>query len=84
MTAKDKLLVILQKHLDDAFQCGYACAVATIVSGHGSGTETKEALQSAGLTSLSKLREIKADEYDVKILKPLIKEIQSDRRRKLL
>jgi len=63
----------------DKFLQGYACAVACIISGHGEGTETREALQAGGLTTLKKLKDAGIDPYDVKILAPTIKEIMRSR-----
>jgi hypothetical protein len=63
----------------DKFLQGYACAVACIVKGHGDSTETREALISAGLTSRKKLQAAGIEEYDYKILLPLVDAISSER-----
>lgn len=66
------------------FLRGYACAVACIVKGHGSGTETSEALVAAGLTSRRKLQAAGIEDYDYQILLPLVEEIQArDKRTKI-
>lgn len=64
----------------DRFSQGYACAVACIISGHGEGTETREALEAGGLTSLKKLKAAGIDPYDIAILKPTVKEIERQAR----
>jgi hypothetical protein len=67
----------------DKFQQGYACAVACIISGHGEGTETREALVAGGLGSLKQLKEAGIDPYDIKILMPTIKELGRNKARRL-
>jgi hypothetical protein len=64
-----------------AFDQGYACALACLVSSHGSNTTIKEALASNGLTSIKRLRDSNVDSYDIDTLKDTIKELQGDRRR---
>lgn len=61
---------------------GYACAIATLVSSHGENTGERDALSAAGLTSIKALKAAKVDEYDIKILKPLIKELKRERKNK--
>lgn len=55
------------------FQQGYACAISSIVSTHGECTATREALVAGGLTTVEKMRDAGVDEYDIEILKPLLK-----------
>lgn len=61
---------------------GYACAVASIVKSHGPSTETREALIACGLTSMKALREAGCDRFDIETLRPLIKDIASERTHK--
>lgn len=63
------------------FEQGYACAVASIVSSHGCSTEAKEALEAGGLTSVMKMRRAGVSDYDIQILRPLVKEIQAYNKR---
>jgi hypothetical protein len=56
--------------------------VACIISGHGESTETREALQAGGLTTLKKLKKAGVDLYDIKILKPTLKEIKNNKARR--
>lgn len=65
----------------DRFVQGYACAIACIVSGHGTSTETNEALVACGIRSVKHLRAARVDERDIEILRSSVKEIQSQRRR---
>lgn len=65
---------------DNNFIQGYACAISCITRGHGSGTDTKEALEACGLTSIEILKKYKVAEYDIEILRPQIEEIQRSKR----
>lgn len=47
-----------------------------MVRSHDVGTPARECLENAGLSSLSILREVGADGFDIEALKPTIKEIQ--------
>lgn len=68
----------MAKKTKNEFMQGYACAVAVIEKSHGLGTPSKDALKDGGLTSIAKMRELGIDEYDIEILRPLVKEIQRD------
>lgn len=63
------------------FSQGYACAVACIIKSHGGNTDTREALEANGLTSLAKLKAVGVSQYDIDILMPTIKEIEGRKRR---
>lgn len=64
------------------FDKGYICAIASIVYGHGEGTETREALEANGLISRKIAKARGADAYDLKILDASLKEIESRRKPK--
>ena len=55
-----------------AFIRGAACAIATIVHGHGIGTETREAF-SACIGAWSDLEAAGCDQFDIDILAPHFK-----------
>ncbi len=63
------------KTVHNEFEQGYACAISCIVKTHGASTETREALEAAGLTTEQKMLDVGIDEYDIEILQPLLKEI---------
>lgn len=67
--------------MKDQFVMGYCCAVATIVRGHGAGTETEEALSYIGVKTVKDLRSKGVDEFDIEALKPVLKTNRDRKRR---
>ncbi len=55
---------------------GYACALSTLVKSHDIGVPIEDALLACGLTSVEILKRNNVCSYDIKILRPLIKEIE--------
>ncbi len=53
---------------------GYACAIAVTIAHHGHNTEHVEALEACGLFSEKDLRDHDVEEYDIEILKPVLKD----------
>jgi hypothetical protein len=66
------LIEQIQKIDKDAFTRGCACAIASIIHGHGIGTETREAFTSC-IGSLQECIDAKVDNFDMNILKQYFK-----------
>jgi len=62
------------------FVKGYTCAVATLIRAHSADTEATDVLACCSY-SLKQYREMGVDEYDLEVLKPIIKEIARRRAR---
>ncbi len=58
------------------FDEGFICAISCIVKGHGEGTETREALEAAGITSRKIAKARGADSYDLKVLRTTLMELE--------
>lgn len=54
--------------LNMAFVQGAACAIASIIKGHGEDTSTREAMRDFGLHDAEAARKYGVDEYDIAIL----------------
>lgn len=63
------------------FSKGYACAVAQIIDQHGEDSIAEDIFQ-CNFMSIKTMRSIGVDEYDIKLLKPIVKEIE--RKKKLM
>ena len=63
---------------DRAWDVGYACACAEIIRTHDQPTIAEDVYESNFLT-VSQLRAAGVDEYDIKVLKPIIREIERKR-----
>lgn len=63
------------------FDQGYVCAVAQIINAHGEGTDTREALEAGGFTSMQSLIDAKIDPYDIETVKNTICQIEERRNR---
>ena len=57
------------------FSKGYFCAVAALVKMYGDGTEAEQVLM-CNFMSAAEMMKIGVDEGDIKVLKPIIKEIK--------
>ena len=63
---------------NNEFVKGYACAISTIVAGHGEDTATREALGAYGIETREKARKAGVDPYDLDVIFPR----KSNRRRR--
>ena len=54
---------------------GYCCAIANLISLHGNSTEAEDTYMENFL-SISKLKSRNVSSYDIKILSPMIREIE--------
>jgi hypothetical protein len=57
------------------FTQGYACAVATLMQNYGESTYVEELIGAGGLT-LKVCKENDVDDYDMKILRPILKKME--------
>lgn len=63
------------------FSKGYACAVAQIIDQHKEDSIAEDIFL-CNFMSIKTMRSISVDEYDIKLLKPIVKEIE--RKKKLM
>lgn len=59
--------------MNNDFERGYACAVATKIRMDGGNTGEKELLRCMGWTSVAKIKKANLDEHDLEVLIPFIK-----------
>lgn len=69
----------MRKKKRSEFMQGFACAVSSLVKGHGPSTESSELVGQIGTYAEAKAYGV--DEYDLEILKPLFKENAAKKRR---
>ncbi len=62
------------------FDCGYMAALATVLNGHRDSKMVEDAL-GHNLLSVAQMRKIGVDEYDIRLLRPIVREI--NRKKKL-
>lgn len=55
---------------------GYACAVAVILRGHGSSTETDDALKAGCLATVADLMKARVDPADLDVLEPVVRRLE--------
>jgi hypothetical protein len=69
--------------MEDKFTQGFVAACAVTLRNHGCDTEVRETLVCLGPAagSVSMLRKLGVDDYDIDILRPIIREIQVRKRR---
>jgi hypothetical protein len=67
---------------NDEFTQGFACACATMLHAHGESTMVRDCYI-CNFRTVEQLRRAGVDDYDIQILKPIIKEIQERRARRL-
>lgn len=66
---------------EDRFVCGYVAACADMLSMHHNDTEVRDCLENI-FKSTKDLKEKGVDDYDIELLKPIIKEILRKRKSK--
>lgn len=70
--------------MDDKFTQGFVAACAITLSNHGCDTEVRDTLICIGPAaySVSMLRKLGVEDYDIEILRPVIRDLQARKRRK--
>ena len=69
--------------MEDKFTQGFVAACAITLRNHGCDTEVRETLVCLGPAahSISMLRKLGVEDYDIDILRPVIRELQAKKRR---
>lgn len=65
----------MKKNWNTGFDCGYMCALSTIMQQYGEDTIVREALKENFLT-VEQMKASGVEENDIKILTPLVEEIE--------
>jgi len=63
---------------DKAFVQGYICACSTLIQKHGISTEVEDCLKGVDI-NIETLKAHDVDEYDLNVIRPVIKEIERKR-----
>jgi hypothetical protein len=64
----------MRKKLSD-FECGYICAVASLVYNHGAGVEAEGLYREVGLPTLKQMKNAGMSEFDIEGIKRLRKDM---------